>query len=89
LDPAGPGNPEHPGPAGASQEAGIVGRRVTAGSVVEFGVQTLSGKTVLTVTHDRVEAEHILGLLGEGRLVQRTVNHRPWVLIPAETAVAD
>ena len=43
-------------------------RRGIAGSVVEYGIQTSNGKTILMVTNDLTEAEHTLDLIGEGRL---------------------
>ena len=43
-----------------------------AGSVVQYGVQTPSSTTVLLVTDRLDEAEHILDVVGEGRIVRRT-----------------
>ena len=62
-------------------------RRGVAGSVVEYGIQTSNGKTILMVTNDLTEAEHTLDLIGEGRIVQRTVKHSPWVTVPADRRV--
>jgi hypothetical protein len=59
-------------------------RRGVTDSIVEYGIQTLNGKTILMLTNDLTEAEHTLDLIGEGRLVQRTVRYSPWVTVPAE-----
>jgi hypothetical protein len=55
-----------------------VGGRSAADSYIEYGVQARKSKTILLVTTDAAEAEHTLDLLGEGRLVQRTVCYSPW-----------
>ena len=62
-------------------------RSGVAGSVVEYGIQTLNGKTILMVTNDLTEAGHTLDLIGEGRLVQRTVRYSPWVAVSADRRV--
>ena len=53
-------------------------RRDDAEGTVEFGIQTLTSRTVLMVTHDLAEAENVLALLGGGSLVRRTVSFSPW-----------
>jgi hypothetical protein len=62
-------------------------RRGVADSVVEYGIQTLTGKTILMLTNDLTEAEHTLDLIGEGRLVQRTVRYSPWVAVPSDRRI--
>jgi hypothetical protein len=47
-------------------------------SKVEYGVQTPSSSTVAMVTDQIEEAEHMLDLVGTGRIVQRTVSYGPW-----------
>jgi hypothetical protein len=54
----------------------------------EYGVQTANSKTILTVTLDRAEAERTLDMLGEGRLLQRTVRYSPWTAVDEDTATA-
>jgi hypothetical protein len=48
---------------------------------VEYAVQTSNSKTILTVTEDLAEAERTLDMLGQGRLVQRTVSCSPWIAV--------
>ena len=64
-------------------------RRGVAGSIVEYGIQTLNGKTILMLANDLTEAEHTLDLIGEGRLVQRTVRYSPWVTVPVDRRIRD
>jgi hypothetical protein len=45
---------------------------------VEYGVQTLTSRTVVLVTDEIEEAQHMLDLVGEGRVVRRTVRYGPW-----------
>ncbi|MCW2587660.1 MAG: hypothetical protein JWQ86_87 [Mycobacterium sp.] len=47
-------------------------------SKVEYGVQTPSSSTVAMVTDQIEEAEHMLDLIGAGRIMQRTVSYGPW-----------
>jgi hypothetical protein len=47
-------------------------------SKVEFGVQTPNSNTVAMVTDQIEEAEHMLDLVGTGRIVRRTVSYGPW-----------
>jgi hypothetical protein len=49
-----------------------------AGSVVQYGVETPSSTSVLLVTDRLDEAEHILEVVGQGRIVQRTVRYGAW-----------
>lgn len=62
-------------------------RRDFSASIVEYGIQTSNGKTIPMVTEDRAEAERTLNLLGEGRLIRRTVYYTPWVTVPDETSI--
>ena len=64
-------------------------RRGVTGSIVEYGIQTLHGKTILMLMNDLTEAEHTLDLIGEGRLVQRTVRYSPWVTVPVDSQIRD
>jgi ABC-type proline/glycine betaine transport system ATPase subunit len=66
-----------------------MGKRKTADSTVEYGVQAISSKTVVFVTEDLAEAEHTLDLIGEARVVQRTVRYSPWVTVPVDGCVAE
>jgi hypothetical protein len=61
----------------------MVGKRDVVRTAVEYGVLALASRTVLTVTEDYAEAEHTLDLIGEGRLVRRTVTYGSWIDIPA------
>lgn len=47
-------------------------------SIVEYGVQTPMSRTVVLLTDHLEEAEHMLDLVGEGRIVRRTVRYGPW-----------
>jgi hypothetical protein len=62
-------------------------RSGVAASVDEYGIQTLNRKTILMVTNDLTEAAHTLDLIGEGRLVQRTVRYSPWVAVPIDRTI--
>jgi len=55
----------------------------------EYGVQAANGKTILTVTLDLAEAERTLDMIGQGRLLQRTVRYSPWTAVDEEAAVAE
>jgi hypothetical protein len=56
-----------------------------AACTVECGVQTSNSKTILTVTEDLAEAERTLDMLGQGRLLKRTVSYSPWIAGETET----
>jgi hypothetical protein len=47
-------------------------------TVVEYGIQTPSSKTILVVTEDLSEAVSTLNMLGSGTLIRRTVRYSPW-----------
>jgi len=47
----------------------------------EYGVQTANRKTILTVNLDLAEAERALDMIGEGRLLQRTVRYSAWTAV--------
>jgi hypothetical protein len=51
--------------------------------ITEYGVQTANSKTILTVTQELAEAERTLDLIGEGRLLKRTVRYSPWTAVDA------
>ena len=46
--------------------------------VVEYDVQTPTSRTVVLVTDQFQEAEHILDLVGDGCIVRRTVCYGAW-----------
>jgi hypothetical protein len=48
------------------------------GTVVQYGIETPTSRTVLMVTEDRGEAERMLDMLGRGRLIVRTVSYSRW-----------
>jgi hypothetical protein len=50
---------------------------------VEYGIQTTTSKTILGVTEDLEEAQRTLDMIGDGRLIQRTVSYSPWVEVDA------
>jgi hypothetical protein len=60
-------------------------------SVVQYGVQTPASKTVLLLTDRLEEAENILDVVGEGRILQRTVEYGPWrpATLPKTSAHAE
>ena len=64
-------------------------RRSVERRMVEYGVQTLNSRTILTVTKDVAEAEHTLDLIGEGRLIRRTVTYSPWTEVPIDARRPD
>jgi hypothetical protein len=38
------------------------------------------------VTEDLAEAEHLLDMVGQGRLIERTITYGPWQLVDADLA---
>ncbi|MDT5066724.1 MAG: hypothetical protein QOK02_2879 [Mycobacterium sp.] len=58
--------------------------RHVAMCTTEYGVQTANGNTIVTVCSDLAEAERTLDMLGEGRLLQRTVRYSPWTAVDEE-----
>lgn len=54
------------------------------GSVVQYGIQTPHSKTILMVTEDPAEARHMLEMIGEGRLISRTIRYGPWHIVDEE-----
>jgi hypothetical protein len=60
-------------------------------TVIQYGVQTPASKTVLLLTDRLDEAENILDVVGEGRILQRTLEYGPWrpVNLPAIVAHAE
>ena len=57
-------------------------RREDSRCTVEYGILSLTSHTILTVTEDYAEAEHTLDLIGDGRIVRRTVTCGPWADVP-------
>jgi hypothetical protein len=53
-------------------------RRNVAESFVQYGLQMASSKTILMVTEDLAEAERMLDLIGDGRVISRTVSYSQW-----------
>jgi len=54
--------------------------------LVQYGIQTAHTKTILMVTEDLAEAEHLLDMVGQGRLIERTITYGPWQLVDADLA---
>jgi hypothetical protein len=50
---------------------------------VEYGIQTPTSKTMLGVTEGLEVAQRTLDMVGDGRLIQRTVSYSPWVEVDA------
>ena len=67
-------------------KADMVAERDLATCITEYGVQTATSKTILTVTLDLAEAERTLEMIGGGRLLQRTVRYSPWTAVDEEAA---
>ncbi|CAN5553955.1 hypothetical protein BH10ACT9_BH10ACT9_46000 [soil metagenome] len=65
-----------------------MGRRDVARCTVEYGIISATSRTILTVTEDYAEAEHTLDLIGEGRLVRRTVTYSAWADIPVSQSTS-
>lgn len=55
--------------------------------VVQYGIQTPHSKTILMVTEDRNEAQRMLDMVGEGRLITRTIRFGSWTQVDAESPV--
>jgi hypothetical protein len=53
---------------------------------VQYGIQTPNSKTILMVTEDLAEAEHMLDMVGQGRVAERTISYGPWRVIDAHLA---
>lgn len=51
--------------------------------LVQYAIQTHNSKSVLMVTEDRSEAERLLDMIGQGRLLTRTITYGPWRDVPA------
>jgi hypothetical protein len=56
--------------------------------VVEYGIQTLHSKSILVMTNDLAEAHRTLDMIGEGRLISRTVSYSGWQDVEAGGDVA-
>ena len=68
-------------------KADMMANRDLATCTTEYGVQTANSKTILTVTLDLAEAERTLDMLGEGRLLQRTVRYSPWTAVDEDAVL--
>lgn len=47
-------------------------------SVIEYGIQTATSKSILVITSDLADAHRTLDMIGDGRLVCRTVTYSRW-----------
>ncbi|WP_319453501.1 MULTISPECIES: hypothetical protein [unclassified Mycobacterium] len=61
-------------------------RSGTAERHVQYGIQTPNSNTILMVTEDLAEAEHMLDMVGEGRLTVRTISYGRWRVLDADRA---
>ena len=61
--------------------------RNVAESFVQYGIQAANSKTILMVTEDPEEADRMLDLLGEGRLITRTISYTHWGPVDAKVPV--
>lgn len=55
--------------------------------VVQYGIQTSHSKTILMVTENLAEAERMLDMVGEGRLIARTIRYGPWKVVETEMPI--
>jgi hypothetical protein len=62
--------------------------RNVAESFVQYGIQSPTSKTILMVTEDPAEADRMLDLVGDGRLVARTVSYGHWRPVDTHVAVS-
>jgi hypothetical protein len=62
-------------------------RRSVAESFVQYGLQMASSKTILMVTEDLAEAERMLDLIGDGRVIARTVSYSRWYPVEVDVNV--
>jgi hypothetical protein len=53
-------------------------KRGIAERCVQYGIQTPNSKSILMVTDDLAEAEHMLDVIGQGRLTVRTISYGRW-----------
>jgi hypothetical protein len=61
----------------------MMARNDIAQSTVEYGIQTMSGNTILTVTEDLAEAQAHAGH-DRGRPAHTTVSYSPWIAVEVE-----
>ena len=47
-------------------------------TVIEYGIQTANSKSILVITSDLADAHRTLDMIGDGRLVRRTVSYSRW-----------
>lgn len=71
----------------AGGKADVMASRDVAACTTEYGVQTANSKTILTVCSDLAEAERTLDMLGEGRLLRRTVRYSPWTAVDEDAVL--
>lgn len=58
--------------------------RDVAETVTEYGIQTFNSKQILVITEDLPDAERMLDMLGDGRLLTRTVTYGAWRPLDAD-----
>ena len=54
--------------------------------LVEYGIQAPNSKTILMVTDNLADAERMLDMIGQGRLVERIIRYGPWRVADANPA---
>jgi hypothetical protein len=47
-------------------------------TVIEYGIQTANSKSILVITSDLADAHRTLDMIGDGRLLCRTVSYSRW-----------
>ena len=47
-------------------------------TVIEYGIQTANSKSILVITTDLDDAHRTLDMIGDGRLLCRTVSYSRW-----------
>jgi hypothetical protein len=55
-------------------------------SVIEYGIQTATSKSILVITSDLADAQRTLDMIGDGRLVCRTVTYSRWQHVDEDTS---
>jgi hypothetical protein len=55
-------------------------------TVIEYGIQTANSKSILVITSDLADAHRTLDMIGDGRLVCRTVSYSRWQDVDTDAA---
>lgn len=71
---------------GQRGKAGIMATDGKAKRLVEYGIQVPNSKTILMVTDNLADAERMLDMIGQGRLVERTISYGPWRVVDSNLA---